>query len=134
MVDFTHFELAITPAINRTGTVAILIDEANMLYNMQIMILGFKNYLMLIDLANLTVNWDAVNNILTSPHLVAAQIDISATTGTIFWFDLKKVEGLFRPPAQPISRFAMAGFAIYFNPHQHIKSQHLIIDEKIEAP
>jgi len=72
MVDFTHLELAIPPTINRTGTVAILIDEANMLYNMQIIILGFKNYLMLIDLANLTVNWDAVNNILTSPHLVAA--------------------------------------------------------------
>ena len=72
MVDFTHFELAITPAINRTGTVAILIDEANMLNNMQIMVLGFKNHFMLIDLANLTVNRDAVNNILASPHLVAA--------------------------------------------------------------
>ena len=72
MVDFTHFELAITPAINRTGTVAILIDEANMLNNMQIMVLGFKNHLMLIDLANLTINRDAINNILASPHLVAA--------------------------------------------------------------
>lgn len=72
MVDFTHFELAITPAINRTGTVAILIDEANMLNNMQIMVLGFKNHLMLIDLANLAVNRDTVNNIFASPHLVAA--------------------------------------------------------------
>lgn len=71
MVDFTHFELAITPAINRTGTVAILIDEANMLDNMQIIVLRFKNYLMLIDLANLTINWDAGDNILASPHLVA---------------------------------------------------------------
>jgi len=72
MVDFTHFELAITPAINRTGTVAILIDETNMLNNMQIMILGFSNHLMLIDLANLTVNRNTVNNILASSHLVAA--------------------------------------------------------------
>ena len=72
MVDFTHFELALTPAINRTGTVTILIDEANMLNNMQIMVLGFKNHLMLIDLANLTVNRDTVNNILASPQLVAA--------------------------------------------------------------
>ena len=72
MVDFTHFELAITPAINRTGTVAILIDEANMLNNMQIMVLGFKNHLMLIDLANLTVNRDTAYNILASPQLVAA--------------------------------------------------------------
>ncbi len=71
MVDFTHFELAITPAINRTGTVAILIDEAKMLDNMQIIVLRFKNYLMLINLANLTVNWDAGNNILASAHLVA---------------------------------------------------------------
>ena len=72
MVDFTHFELAITPAINRTGTVTILIDEANMLNNMQIMVLGFKNHLMLIDLANLTINRDTINNILASPNLVAA--------------------------------------------------------------
>lgn len=71
MVDFTHFKLAITPAINRTGTVAILIDEANMLDNMQIIVLRFKNYLMLINLANLTVNWDAGDNILASAHLVA---------------------------------------------------------------
>jgi hypothetical protein len=34
--------------------------------------LRFKNYLMLIYLANLTINWDAVDNILASPHLVAA--------------------------------------------------------------
>ena len=72
MVDFTHFELAITPAINRTGTVTILIDETNMLNNMQIMVLGFKNHLMLIDLANLTINRDTINNILASPNLVAA--------------------------------------------------------------
>ena len=72
MVDFTHFELAITPAKNRTGTVAILIDEANMLDNMQIIVLRFKNYLVLINLANLTVNWDAGDNILASTHLVAA--------------------------------------------------------------
>lgn len=72
MVDFTHFKLAITPAINRTGTVTILIDEANVLNNMQIMVLGFKNHLMLIDLANLTINRYTINNILASPHLVAA--------------------------------------------------------------
>jgi len=72
MVDFTHFKLAITPAKNRTGTVAILIDEANMLDNMQIIVLRFKNYLMLINLANLTVNWDAGDNILASAYLVAA--------------------------------------------------------------
>lgn len=72
MVDFADFELAITPAINRTGTVTILIDKANMLDNMQFMVLGFKNHLMLIDLANLTINRDAGNNILTPPHLVAA--------------------------------------------------------------
>ena len=72
MVDFTHFELAITPAINRTGTVTILIDEANVFNNMQIMVLGFKNHLMLIYLANLTINRDTINNILASAHLVAA--------------------------------------------------------------
>ena len=43
-----------------------------MLNNMQIMVLGFKNHFMLIDLANLTINRDAINNILASPHLVAA--------------------------------------------------------------
>jgi len=72
MVDFAYFELAITPAINRTGTVTIFIDEADMLDNMQIMVLGFKNNLMLINLAYLTIDRDAGNYILASPHMVAA--------------------------------------------------------------
>lgn len=133
MMDFIQFELAITPAINRTETVTILIDEANMLYHMQIMVLGFKNHLMLINLANLTIYRDAGNNILTSQHLVAAQISISATPGTILGFDLKKVKRFLRPPAQSIGRFTMAGFTVHFHPHHHIESQDLIINEKVQA-
>jgi len=72
MVDFADFELAITPAVDRTGTVTILIDESDMFNNMQIVVLGFKNHLMLIDLANLTFNWDAGNNILATEQLMTA--------------------------------------------------------------
>jgi hypothetical protein len=92
MVDFADFKLAITPAKNRTGAVTILIHQANVLNDVKIVVLGFKNHLMLIDLANLTFNGDAGNNIFATEQLVATEIGIHTTLSTILRLELKKLK------------------------------------------
>ena len=88
MVGLADVEFAVAPGEDRAGPDAVLIDQADVLLNVQVLMLRLEDHLVLIHLADLGAHRLLHEVPLAASQLVAAEIGVEAALALVLGFAL----------------------------------------------
>ena len=122
------------PGVDRTGPVAVLIDQADVLQDAPVLVVGLERHFVLIHLADLAAGGLVVEEALVAVELVAAEVAFHAALERNKRFLRGELDRLLGPPGEEVAGFPLAGFVERFHPQQHVDADHFVVGEEEGAP
>ena len=132
VMGFGQLEHTVFPAVDRAGPVAVLIDQADVLEDVPLLVVRFEHQFVFVDLADLAFGGTAAQVAAAASQLVAAEIGLHRAGGHKAGLLGKEVKVLFRPPAKAVSSLAFDRFAEALDAEHHVDPQHVSIGKEIQ--
>ena len=104
-----------------------MVDQASVLKDVPLLVVGFKNQLVLIHLADLTFGGSAAQVAGAAAELVTAEIGLHGASGHVAGLFLEEAKLLLGPPSEAIGRITLQRLTEYLHPQHHVEPQRLPI-------